>query len=237
MKHYSVLILSIILLVIVSCKDKVNNMEGYSLRFFPRKVSYIDIIPGELKISWYENRKFVEYFKLETTNVSKDNLFIWVTMSDSINDLDTSIPNLEQQITFDYEKSLSSTKALDYHNLVELEYRTTEIKSLTITTLNTPLFGKSPRESLNDFFDIIKYDPPVIVSAPTKTLVYGYSSTDYPVSIDEWLSLSPLAQAGMYLVPNRDIEDLPLDVQFVIKMETADGLILHDTMQKITITQ
>jgi hypothetical protein len=64
-----------------------------------------------------------------------------------------------------------------------------------------------------------------------------FTSKEYPTSIDEWLSLSPLGQAAMFLVPNKKIEGLPLDVQFVVQTETADGLLLSDTTRVITITE
>jgi hypothetical protein len=103
--------------------------------------------------------------------------------------------------------------------------------------VNTPLFGKPAGASLNDFFTIVYYEPPVIVSAPTERLVYGYSSKEYPTSIDEWLSLSPFGQATMFFVPNKKMEGLPLDVQFVVQMETADGLVMADTTRVLTITE
>jgi|GEM_PF-2055382 len=153
---------------------------------------------------------------------------------------DDPIPSVEQQITLDYEKyvrngSLRSNNSKDYHTLVDIHYCTTEIKSLNISALNAPLFGKPAGESLNDFFTIRTFSPPVIVSAPTERLVYGYSSRNYPTSIDEWLSLSPFGQSVMWLEPNRKMEGLPLQVQFVVQMETADGLLLSDTTRVITI--
>ena len=159
---------------------------------------------------------------------------------DSLND---PIPSVEQQIKMDYEKSYQSSSnsgtasGKAYNNLIDVEYRTTQIKYLAISTLNTTLFGKYAGESLNDFFDIVQYDPPFIVSAPTERLVYGYSSMDYPTSIDEWLSLLPLGQATMYLVPNKKMEGLPLDVQFVVQLETTEGLFMSDTTRMITITE
>ena len=152
--------------------------------------------------------------------------------------LDAHDPNIEQQIQRDYDKNIGHTngKGLSYDNMIKGEYRLTEITNLKIFTLNTRLFGKNAGESLNDFFDIIAYDLPVIFTAPTERLVYGCGSTDMPTSIDEWLSVQPLAQATMWLSPNTPIpETLPLNVQFVVEMTTKEGKVLRDTTQMVTL--
>jgi len=159
----------------------------------------------------------------------------------SQNMLDQNDSYIESQVKSDYDKSSSTrTKAVDnydYSDMIPIEYRTTEIRDLTITALQTSLFGKQAGESLNVFFDIVKYNPSIIVSAPAKALLYGRSSKQYPSSISEWLSLYPEAQANMYLVPNTKMDNLPVSVQFVVKMETADGLVLRDTTRMVRITR
>jgi hypothetical protein len=257
-----VFLLLIAALTICSCKDKTNFIEDFEFYFLPRKVSYASIEIGEQKdkiIQTSDGQVITkEYGDINGNAVSQNKMFLSV-VGTNVDDkifrnmsqdslryyiyeyVDEHLPNVERLIDNNYRKhsssgSKSSTKGLYYTYLIEMEYRTTEIRNLVIRSLNTPLFGKAPGESLNDFFDIVKYDPPVIISAPTETLVYGYSSKTFPVAIDEWLSLSPLSSVAMFLVPNKKIEGLPLDVQFVIRMETADGLVLHDTTEMITIT-
>jgi len=158
--------------------------------------------------------------------------------------LDDPIPSVEQQIALDYAKDdqkgslrSSNPKGYDNESLIPIHYRVTQIKSLNISALNTPLFGRPAGESLNDYFTIRTFDPRIIISAPTERLVYSYSSKEYPASIDEWLSLSPFGQAVMWLEINKKIESLPLNVQWVVQMETADGLVLSDTTRMITITK
>jgi len=153
--------------------------------------------------------------------------------------LDSHIDYIEQQIKqdFDVHNQIGTAKGINYADLIGLEYRITEIKNIAISTVNTPLFGKPAGEPLNEFFTIVNYDPSIIISAPTETLVYGHSSNRYPTSIDEWLRLSPFGQSNMYLEPNRKMEGLPLDVQFVVQMETAEGLVISDTTRVLTITE
>jgi hypothetical protein len=182
----------------------------------------------------------LEFSQLDSTHIYSpySPMPIHYFSSSDFSFLDTPNTYIEQQIKSDYDKDVRArSKGGDYNVMIRMEYRTTEIKGLTISTLNTPLFGKPAGASLNDFFTIAYYEPPVIVSAPTDRLVYGYSSKEYPASIDEWLNVSPLGQPNMYLVPNKKMEGLPLDVQFVVQMETADGLVMADTTRVLTITE
>jgi len=259
----NVLFLFIVLISLSSCKKDAYSGEGYNLFFFPRKVKNVFITPGEQHFSYYQEVKQIDYFRLESDTVTEDQFFISVLTSNydprpdlfkdnpnydpkssmpvgypySFDNLDDPIPSVEQQIKSDYDRQAQTySKGGNNDVMISIEYRTTEIKNLTISTTNTPLFGKSAGASLNDFFTAVLYDPPVIISAPTERLVYGYSSKEYPASIDEWLSVSPFGQATMLLVPNKKIEGLPLNVQFAVKMETAEGLVLSDTTRVITIT-
>ncbi|MCL1937394.1 MAG: hypothetical protein FWF52_03235 [Candidatus Azobacteroides sp.] len=261
MKNY-VLGLITVAVILVSCKDNNEINEGYFLSFRPRQVKSVFITFGEKQFRYYEGVKYFTYYGLEAERVAEDQFFISILSSNydprtdikddpdydpttpmpiyyppSLNNLDDPIPSVEQQIELDCKKWSRSGEVggKDYMTMIYVEYRTTEIKLLNISALNTPLFGKTAGEPLNDFFTIIAFKPPVIVSAPTERLVYGYSSREYPTSIDEWLSLSPFGQSVMWLEPNRKIEGLPLQVQFVVQMETADGLMLSDTTRVITI--
>jgi len=265
MKNYVFIFIFIVLLF--SCHDKHGTTEESHLDFRPRKVTNVFISPGAQRFSYYKGFKYIDYMSMEGIQVAENQFFISILSSncdpridqsqiDSINDtksymifyppywknLDDPIPGVEQQIRLDFDKYLnqnasSSSSGGNKSVLVAEEYRTTQIKALNISSLNTPLFGKPSGESLNDCFDIVKFDPPVIVSAPTQRLVYGYTSKEYPKSIDEWLSIFPFGQAAMLLLPNKKIAGLPLDVQLVVQMETDEGLILSDTTGVFTITQ
>ena len=263
MKNY-VLFMIIAVISLSSCKKDTYSGEGYNLVFFPRKVKNVFITPGEQHFSYYQGAKQIDYFRLEGDAVTEDQFFLSILSSNydprpdlakdnpnydpkssmpigypySFDNLDDPIPSVEQQIKSDYDRQvLTYSKGGNADVMISVEYRTTEIKNLTISTANTPLFGKPAGASLNDFFTVVLYNPPVVISAPTERLVYGYSSKEYPVSIDEWLSVSPFGQAAMLLVPNKKMEGLPLNVQFVVQMETAEGLVLSDTTRTITITE
>jgi len=259
MKNYVFLFIFIVLLI--SCHDKTVPTEESHLDFRPRKVTNVFITMGKQSISYYQEYKLIDYLNLGGNSVAEDEFLISILSSnydprtdypdydpkgplpifypDSWKNLDDPIPSVEQQIQLDFDKYQSKYKSSggDKSVLVAEEYRTTQIKALNISALNTSLFGKPAGESLNDFFDIVKFDPPVIVSAPTQRLVYGYTSKEYPVSIDEWLSIFPFGQATMLLLPNKIIDGLPLGVQLVVQMETAEGLILSDTTRMFTITE
>jgi len=258
--------LFIFIVFLDSCHDKISPSQNVNLDFRPRKVTNVFISPGAQRFSYYQGFKGIDFLNMEGTQVTENNFFIAILSFNcdpridyakvdstydtksymifcptSMENLDEPIPEVEQQIRLDFDKYLNQNKSSSsggYRDALEAEeYRTTQIKSLIISALNTPLFGKPAGESLNDCFNIVKFDPPVIVSAPTQRLVYGYTSKEYPASIDEWLSIFPFGQASMYLVPNKKIEGLPLDVQLVVEMETAEGLILSDTTRMFTITE
>jgi hypothetical protein len=251
--------LFLISIVLTSCKEEHNDRKGYSFKFLPRKASFLDIAFGEQKISYFQGIKHTDFWSLEKDRdiVSRNKFFISVfttnfdpAISDDPNFsidtllyynyeyLDEHIPSIEKQIELDYSRPKSAelrSADMTFDDIIYIDYRITEIKNLKITALDTPLFGKAAGESLNAFFDIAQYNPPVIVSAPTNTLVFGYSNSTYPTSIEEWLDLSPLAQANIYLIPNTEIPEIPVQVQFVVQMETAEGVILSDTTRMITI--
>ncbi|GHT55843.1 hypothetical protein FACS189451_12980 [Bacteroidia bacterium] len=159
--------------------------------------------------------------------------------------MDERIPSLEKQITQAYEQTLRSSSglrvssSLDYTDMIHIEYRITGVRNLQISSLDAPLFGKPKGESLNDFFDIVLYDPKILADKPTKNLILGESApnSEFPRSIKEWLSYEPLGQPNMYIKPNAPLGvPLPVTARFVVKLETDDGKVLMDTTKAITIT-
>jgi len=274
MKNY-VLFIVIVVVSFTSCKKEESNKEGYSFVFLPRKVKMVFISPGTKIFyegskdlnnyaTLFENSVPEDQFFISilTSNydprpdLAKDNpnydpkSSMPIGYPYSFDNLDDPIPSVEQQIKLDFEKDVKQNSsgngsANNSEHIIFLEYRTSQIKALTVSTLNTPLFGRQAGESLNDFFDIVLYDPAVIISAPTERLVCGFSilnhnnppGKEFPTSIDEWLNFRPFGQASMYLSPNKKMEGLPLNVQFVVQMETAEGLVLSDTTRTITITE
>lgn len=154
----------------------------------------------------------------------------------------TSIPALESEIGAsykNYENKISKSKNTSSgtsFNVVGIEYRTNGIKEFTISALDCSIFGKNPHESLNDYFEIARYSPDFIASADTKSLLYGYSDTDKPTSIDEWLSLKPLAQPTIHINFKSIPTNLPITTRFKIDMVTDDGLQLSDTTKSVTLT-
>ncbi|GHT65272.1 hypothetical protein AGMMS50239_24650 [Bacteroidia bacterium] len=257
MKKY--FLLSIIAILSFSCvDDEGGEIGGHGYRFFPRKVSYLFVLPLEQVIRYVpglngEVMQYTDYKIFRDDALSKNVFQLGISTSNcdlfSLEDpmlyntiLDDHIPEIERQLAQDYEKQSKQKKSgspggLDAFNWIDIEYRTTPIRNLTISSLNTPLFGKAAGESLNDFFDILGYGPSAIVSYPSNSLIYGNTSKEFPKAIDEWLSLYPYAQAGMRLAPNKAITGLPVDVQFVVRMETHEGLVLLDTTQMFTITE
>jgi hypothetical protein len=175
----------------------------------------------------------------EQSNMSQEEIDYWGNLKDD------SLPYVEEQIKTDFLKSVgisvssTSKSGLAYDNFVikRIEYSPSEITGMKISALS-PIFGKPAGAGLNDYFNIDLYNPPIVVSAPSQRLVYGYTSKEYPASIGEWLSLQPLAQVGMTLIVNKPIpEQLPLNVQFVVEITTKEGKVLRDTTQMITIIE
>jgi hypothetical protein len=249
----------------LSCKDEYDDRGNYFLDFRPRECAYVFIIPGWSAPMYdpYNDFHFVEYKNIENNSVNHEQFFVSIQTSnndrhifsqypmpvyylDMSDNLDEPIPSLEQQIERDFAQmnkksssSPSSTEGLAYTNMIEMEYRLTGIRNFKITALDASLFGKAEGESLNDFFDIIRYEPQIIASSETHNLLMGFTTPadELPSSIDEWLSLKPLGQPTMYLQPNTPLGvSLPVEVRFAIEVETNEGAVLRDTTSVFTIT-
>ena len=145
---------------------------------------------------------------------------------------------LQEQLGSSYIKhfnSLSSPSKGETLNPIDIEYRTDGVTDLNIYALDATLFGKSPGNLLNNYFEIGRYEPWFLASYESKSLLYGFFDKSIPSSIDEWLYNKPLAQPEMFLTFNQTPDNLPVTTRFAVKMTLDNGKQLNDTSAYITI--
>ena len=152
-------------------------------------------------------------------------------------ELAPNIPPLESQLFDDYRlagvksrRMQSSSSIIPQANLEPWEYRVTGVKDFKIMAL-TPLFGLPAETSLNHFFAFHEFKPKQIISHESKRLVWGYRSEDRVTSIDQWLSMRPMAQPVMMLRLNAVPQEVPVKTRFVTVLTTMEGKELRDTLQ------
>lgn len=260
-KLINIVSLLILICLFNSCIKSDGN--GYSIHFDPRNSTYLWATNCYQTSTDFKGVVYYDYFELVDSTVNANDFFISVATAnkevaalfkyDGIvnfpanSDLiGTSLPSLESEIKMSFDNymkkiSKSNTKALvgnideTSFNIFQIEYRTNGVKSFTISALDAELFGKNAKESLNENFEIIRYDPDFIASSETKSLLYGYSDTDKPTNIDEWLSLSPFAQPTIHLRFKINPSILPITTRFKIDMVTDNGLLLSDTTKTVTL--
>jgi len=251
MKNYFFLL--IITILTFSCKEKEDTNERFDYKFYPRKVSFLKVDLGKQdKTQYPDGRYFTGYFNLEKDTVSNNEWGILIETDNCNQDtllygalyyeiLDPPVPEVEKLIEQDYKRtSFAPMVGVEEINgkrsqWIGVEYRTSPIRNFKVYSLNTPLFGKPAGESLNDFFTI-RWFYPGIISTPGYNMVYGYGSVE-SLSIKEWLGFHPLAPVIMDIAPIQLLSELPVDVQFVVEMETDEGLVLSDTTRVFTITE
>jgi len=241
----TVLLMLLFVSLFSSCKDKDNSTETYSLVFHPRKCTYSAAVTKLRTTNIYLKTTYFEYLDVENNASIKSTdyvISVYTSNRGGENDLDSPVTSLEKEIKLDYNKyvtnsanSSSANKTKLYLSMIPMEYRTNGIVKLSISSIDNPLFGKVAGTSLNDYFEIVKYNPDFIASSESKSLIYGFSDTNKPATIDEWLSLSPLAQPTIYFRLNTAPDNLPLSVRFKIDIETTDGIVLSDTTKVITL--
>ncbi len=248
----------ILLLSLFSCKKENNSNGNYFIDFRPRECDFVFVVPGEkFHHTSPEGINYVDYQSYPTTGYDDVlNLFLALHTHNlnvdsiiyseggtipyfnlHINDgISSPLPDLESQIEINYRKKSASSSdlksALDYTAMIPMEYRIDGVKNFNISAQDK-LFDQEPGTSLNDYFKIIRYDPDFIASSDTHNLLYGFSDKDKPENIDEWLNLSPLAPALMYVAFREVPADLPESIRFVVEMETDKGKVLRDTSQVI----
>lgn len=264
MNYKTLLLLTTIL--IVSCKDNNGNEENYFLEFYPRKANHVWVTPCKEITTEYKGDLYYDYKTITNNEqLTIQDFFISVVTADKRTDslIKTVNPNfefvtffsdnqfiiqgfssLEKEIELSYKRRSSSMKtkscnnqdAASYDASINIEYRIDGVRNLTISSLDVPLFGKPTGTSLNQYFEIFKYDPDFIASYDSKRLVYGYTDKDKPTTIEEWLSLSPMAQPTMFLRLNATPENLPVTLRFKVDIETTDNKIISDTTKVVTLT-
>jgi hypothetical protein len=234
-------------MILIGCKDNNDDEENYFIKFQPRKCTHINLISEKRVGTIYNDVVYYDYTDIEDKSTLKANdyvLALFTTNGLGEEDFDTSLPELEKEIEINYKQLVNSRKSKSiggnntkvYTSMIDIRYRIDGVKSLTISSLDAPLFGKPIGTSLNQYFEIFNYDPDFIASYEIKRLVYGFTDTDKPTAIDEWLSLSPMAQPSMFLRINAEPENLPVTLRFKVDMETTDGIFISDTTKVFTLT-
>ncbi len=232
---------------IISCKDRSVNDENYFIEFQPRNCNIVGVLSKQKVETKYNNEIYFDYIDLtENTLIKSSNYTLVVSTSNGRgqNDFDTSISSIEKEIELNYKKWVSILKAKSsindasnvFTNKIDIRYRIDGVVNFNISSLDAPLFGKPIGTSLNQYFEIFKYDPDFIASYESKRLLYGYTDKVKPTAIDEWLSLSPMAQPTMFLRLNTIPENLPVTLRFKVDMETTNGITISDTTKVITLT-
>ncbi len=231
----------IILILQTGCDTTTSNQQGPILLFYPRVCSLIGCLPMKRVEQTYKETKYYEYQKTEESeSVNAENFVLLFCTGNNggAYDYDAPIPSLEKEIELDYKGDNKSYGESGGESMasIDMNYRTTGILKLNIYAKDATLFGKSPGVSLNDYFNIFLYEPDFIASYETRSLVYGFRSKK-PTEISEWLSLSPMAQPGMYLLLNTVPDETPLSTCFIVEVETSTGLVLRDTTTSVTLTR
>ena len=250
--------------ILFSC-EKNTHVPNNILKFSPCKTTQIWAVPGCMCYVTVKDTSFYGFNELTTINSegnleisSKEYLLAISTaeLSDSIfhpstvyipvyHIRDSSFTGgehnsfIEEQLATSYRRKEAESTASsgDAINLVEIEYRTDGIRNLKISA-TCQLWGEAPGNVLNDYFFITKYVPEAIVSSKTDKLLFGFTEEkDMPKNINEWLELEPYTAPSIRVMFNEAPPELPCDVQFIVEMETDEGVILSTISMVVHITQ
>ena len=247
------LILTFILAIASSC-NKDSPSSNYTFSFYPRvcESTYAQLNYRSIRTT-HNDRIIYEYGIMGTdeSTISIENFSLCIlTHKYNLDSLwngstshyikaleDTNEPDyaLEEQIKTNYiQAGRKKIVALVDYPMV-FEYRLTGVKDFNIKAIDAQLFDEIVGNSLNKYLKIERYHPDFIASSINRNLLYGFADTDKPESIEEWLSLHPLANESMYFAFNMESNKLPLSTRFVVEMETEDGVLLSDTTNMITL--
>lgn len=254
------LLFSIIVLLNISCQDKIEPQESFFMKFYPRKANYVWVDYSRLvDISYNDQTGFTEEdiyddkckigdFRLKIFTSNIDTLqeygfsaisgpyYAHQQLDEVYQDLDEHNVALEKQLEDDLRSTLKSTLESKKENddLLPWEYRTTGISELIITC-NKPIFNKESGASLNSFFHIVSLDPHQIISNDTKELIFGSSDILNKMSIEEWLDMNPMAQPSLGLSMNYVPNELPGDFSFTVRITTIDGVEIENSGREIQL--
>ncbi|MFV0391687.1 MAG: hypothetical protein ACK5KP_07385 [Paludibacteraceae bacterium] len=230
------------IVLLAGCTGDDNYGGSYTLVFLPHKSNFIRVASKQRIERTYDNKNWFDTYHDLDANASlrSSDYAIRLNTSNGYSkaDLDTGIPTLEEEIERSFRRCFKSNsgKSGESTALFEIFYCVDPIADLTISALDTPLFGKPAGASLNEYFEISKYDPDFIASYDSKRLLYGYTDVDKPTAIDEWLSLHPMAPHIMFLRLNATPGELPVTLRFKVDMETTYGIVVSDTTKVVTLT-
>lgn len=174
--------------------------------------------------------KFEDYIvKIETSSFTTE-----MTMEpgfDINNYTEPADPEMERQLNAYFNSLKSSSLKLSTApqlNLVTVEYRTEELRSLVVKS-DVPMFDKAAGESLNEHIEIFggsilfDYSKQLIGVLPSGT------------SIEKHLSYRPLVSAYMELRFKTIPTELPVDGRIIVEMELANGKVLKDTSDVVKL--
>ena len=255
MKTKTKIIFSLILIFILAIASSCNRdiPVSYSFSFYPRVCNYVYIGPTRIITKTFEDYTYYQYWnaELDESISIKEFLFSVAALKHNPDSLssgntdyymktleDTDEPDtaLEEQIETNYiQAGRKDMVSLPTNYPIFIEYRLTGVKDFNIKAIDAQLFDEVIGNSLNKYLKIVNYEPNFIASSINRNLLYGFTDTDKPESIEEWLSLHPLANESMYFAFSVESDKLPLSTRFVVEMETEDGVLLSDTTNMITL--
>jgi hypothetical protein len=121
------------------------------------------------------------------------------------------------------------------HVMTCIDYRTTPIKDLKITS-SANIGNVKAGDILNDLLEVYDYPPHHdFIITTNRDLIVGRHNIKQ-ISIDQYLSYSPMAPAGMKLKFRDGVKiDEPVDVCFQIELTTDDGRVLKAESRHITL--
>lgn len=234
--------------VLTSCVKSPTSLRP--IEFRPKECKNIYVAQAKRIPVYGQNREIVryDYSGTDDTSIPAANFGLAIftynqTLSVNNDLLDEHITQLEMEIEQSYRKSSKSTSSAGAKNSYEydappiiIEYRTTGIISISVSSQQVSMFGEEVGQPIDQHIVIVQYDPDFIASSESKSLLYGYSETNKPTTLAEWVSLSPLAQPIMYLCLSTAPTKLPITTSFKVDVITNEGLELSYTTKQITIT-
>ncbi|MCG8580105.1 MAG: hypothetical protein MI866_09320 [Bacteroidales bacterium] len=250
----TVFVYSVLVIVILACNnDDVNWQEDTAFRYLPRACEYASASHNnridmgvKTGISEFNNTYSIEPLNGKKVvandyllNVSLGSITSEMTTKPDFNPDDyLAQPDLimEQQLKQYLEQSNSNASSSHtnnmYTNLVDVEYRLTELKNIKVTS-TTKLFDREAGDILNDKLEI--YSAPAyhhFLFTHDKQLI---GSIQQGWSLKEYLSYRPIASASLYLRFISTPVETPLETSFIIEMEMANGEILRDTTEIVNL--